>query len=506
MGINYSHSVKREGRLRKEACQKAFVAKLIEQGYTDVVALDNDKLQVSYTCSMHGSMTKKVWTPDETEETISLRTLPACWHCGRGKAKASNTKEQREKYLTENMPHVILLESSVVGMGTEYCKFRCTHHGDFSGNFSQLKNAKLGGCPGCSLNVERKPRVSELSLQRMRDSNCEIVEWGQHRSTEGIFRRLRGSTIRCIEHDVTFKISQTWFTGEADRNSMCHICRGVELGVNGGRSRQEVNLYRRVLERFPEAVPSHKIRGRMEVDIYVPSESLGIEYNGTMYHSYQHSLVSGKGKTSDEAVNKHIEKWKLSKSKGIRLISIWEHFYTGNEVGRKVVNARLSEELKTQRFPVGLNVFRDSGIPEDISKFYKMRSPLAVMDADFTLVACEGDVVCGAISVVSLGRKRYRVVNLACSVDSGTVYKMLISKLDKCEISVTLPNDWYTDFVPSIIGLTEKKIYGPCGHKVEKGHVTNLGRDLEDDDLAEYASMVRPYIYFDSGSTNYSNF
>lgn len=54
-----------------------------------------------------------------------------------------------------------------------------------------------------------------------------------------------------------------------------------------------------------------------EIDIYVPSKNIGIEFNGDYWHS-----------TEYKQKNYHFEKSKLAESKGIRLIHIWEHEWT----------------------------------------------------------------------------------------------------------------------------------------------------------------------------------
>lgn len=55
-----------------------------------------------------------------------------------------------------------------------------------------------------------------------------------------------------------------------------------------------------------------------EIDIYIEEFKIGIEYNGSWYHSE----LNGKDR------NYHINKTKLCENVGVRLIHIWEHEYT----------------------------------------------------------------------------------------------------------------------------------------------------------------------------------
>lgn len=52
-----------------------------------------------------------------------------------------------------------------------------------------------------------------------------------------------------------------------------------------GRSRMEFNLYCAIKDKYPDAYPGFKMKGRKEIDIWVPSLNCGVEYNGNYYHS-----------------------------------------------------------------------------------------------------------------------------------------------------------------------------------------------------------------------------
>ena len=51
-----------------------------------------------------------------------------------------------------------------------------------------------------------------------------------------------------------------------------------------GQSGLEFDLFMKTKQIFPDATPGHRIQGRKEIDIWVPSISCGIEYNGNYYH------------------------------------------------------------------------------------------------------------------------------------------------------------------------------------------------------------------------------
>lgn len=69
-----------------------------------------------------------------------------------------------------------------------------------------------------------------------------------------------------------------------------------------GRSKSEFDLFCAVKEVFPDALSGHRLKGGKEIDIWVPSIHMGIEFNGVYWHS------SAVGK--DRAY--HYEKTKLA--------------------------------------------------------------------------------------------------------------------------------------------------------------------------------------------------
>lgn len=93
---------------------------------------------------------------------------------------------------------------------------------------------------------------------------------------------------------------------------------------NNGASVLELSLRSTVLELCPndEAVFKAKgiIPGNLELDIYVPSKKLAIEFNGI----YWHSTIRNDDK------NKHLLKTELCQKNDIRLIHIWEHHFIQN--------------------------------------------------------------------------------------------------------------------------------------------------------------------------------
>lgn len=90
----------------------------------------------------------------------------------------------------------------------------------------------------------------------------------------------------------------------------CIVCYDYNTGVSS--SENEIYDYIKSLGLDP-IKNDRKILDGMEIDVFLPHANLGFEYNGLYWHS---ELNKDK--------NYHINKQDLAKSKGIKLINIWE--------------------------------------------------------------------------------------------------------------------------------------------------------------------------------------
>lgn len=114
-------------------------------------------------------------------------------------------------------------------------------------------------------------------------------------------------------------------------NTGCKSC------VMNGSSAMERDLADFVRSLFIDSdnevvLNSYKVIAPKELDIYIPSKNIAIEFNGL----YWHSEKGGKDK------NYHFDKWKACSDLGIQLITIWEDDWRDN---RSVVESMLKHKL-----------------------------------------------------------------------------------------------------------------------------------------------------------------
>lgn len=98
------------------------------------------------------------------------------------------------------------------------------------------------------------------------------------------------------------------------RNKWAELCT-THMGEPNTVSSVEGKVFDYVRERCPDAIRGERtiLGAKREIDIYIPSLKLGIEYNGLAWHSDRF----GRGD------NYHQEKTNVAKSKGVRLVHIW---------------------------------------------------------------------------------------------------------------------------------------------------------------------------------------
>lgn len=112
------------------------------------------------------------------------------------------------------------------------------------------------------------------------------------------------------------------------KNHGCPRCSTLKKTSSG-----EDEVYDYIVSLLPNEKiysSSRKLLWPQELDIYIPSHNLAIEYNGLYWHSEAHKSKSY-----------HYDKWKLCKDRGVQLVQIWEDDWKNPNT-----QARIKEMLK----------------------------------------------------------------------------------------------------------------------------------------------------------------
>ena len=115
----------------------------------------------------------------------------------------------------------------------------------------------------------------------------------------GKYKEIHGSDVTC------------------GKTSSCG-CKNVI--ISGSKAENEIKAY--VQSLLPEAeIKKVKILNGKEIDIYIPSLKLGIEYNGSAYHASENSLFRNHDKYY------HRDKFLEARKQGINLITVFDKDY-----------------------------------------------------------------------------------------------------------------------------------------------------------------------------------
>jgi len=109
-----------------------------------------------------------------------------------------------------------------------------------------------------------------------------------------------------------------------------------------GTSMQEKEIYEYIKSILPSDIEiitnDRTVISPFELDIYIPSKKIAIEFNGLYWHSYDHVETM-------EEKNKHVYKNNLCEQHGIQLISIFENEWINkNDIVKSILCSKLGEK------------------------------------------------------------------------------------------------------------------------------------------------------------------
>ena len=176
---------------------------------------------------------------------------------------------------------------------------RCREHGAFTGDISN----HLRGNVSCVPCRDHGNLTTDEVIRRSK----EVWEDRWDYSKTRYVRQLEKVTFTCREHGDFEQYTDAHFRGGVG----CSKCSWSKVS----KGEKEVLEYIKSLGLHPE----ENVKGlfpdspKVEVDIWVPTLSVAIEFNGIYYHSE-------KFRTPDY----HYTKFKLAQDRGITLLQIWE--------------------------------------------------------------------------------------------------------------------------------------------------------------------------------------
>lgn len=286
--------------LSKEEFIKRAKEKFGETYDFDSIDYVNTKTKVKIYCPEHGV---SYITP---HEMFSHKYVcPKCGNKDKGKEKKLTTEEfiKRSSKTHDNKYDYSITE--YVDQKTKV-KIICPKHGVFETNpYSHMVGSK---CPDCAAEsrIIKTTKTTEWFIKK-----AQKVHGDKYNYSKSIYKNIFSPiTITCPKHGDFEQIATYHVNGNG-----CPKC-GAMLSKN----ENEIYEYCKALCNDAEQSNRKEI-APYEIDIYIPSKKIGIEYNGILWHSEEHKKDK----------NYHLKKLNLCKEKGIKLIQVFEDEYVNSK-------------------------------------------------------------------------------------------------------------------------------------------------------------------------------
>lgn len=248
----------------------------------DAKSMDN----INIICKKHGIFHKRL------SRFLNGSGCPIC----SGKVKKKFSEFVEESNLVHNYFYVYN-DSNYINSHTKI-GITCPIHGTFYQTPTNHLNGN--GCPKCKAEKQRK--VTSLTKEGFVNKSSIVHDNKYSYSNAEYVNNHNVVTITCPIHGDFQQLPHNHLQGKG-----CPVC-----GNNLSKSEDEINKF--INELGIETIrKDKKLLNGLEIDIFVPTYNIGIEYNGLYWHSNQF-----------KDKNYHLEKTEICEKKNIRLIHIFE--------------------------------------------------------------------------------------------------------------------------------------------------------------------------------------
>jgi len=358
----------------------------------------------------------------------------------------------------------------------------CNQHG----SFMQTPKAHMNGS-GCSLcghemsNRKSTKNTSQFieESNKIHNNKYNYTETEYTHSTDKLF-------VECEKHGKFSTIANNHLQGHG-----CPVCAKQNF-----RSKPEFEI-KEFLESFDVEVKHTYYLNGTELDLYIPSYNLAIEFDGLFYHS------SGSVDTDAVISKKHIKKTELCEANGITLLHIFENEWENKKsIWKSMIRHRLGFSTKIHGRKT---VCRDitSKLADEFCKNNHMQG-IARAKYHYGLYYNQQ-----LVSVISIAGSRYNdndfeVIRYCNILDHNVVggFSKLIKhfrSLHSGSIVSYANRRWSKGGLYKASGFVEERITGPCYYYIKNDkiqhrsvfmkHKLNSQIDNFNPDLTEVENM-----------------
>lgn len=169
-----------------------------------------------------------------------------------------------------------------------------------------------------------------------------------------------------------------------------------------------------------------------EIDVYVPSHNLGIEYHGLWWHSY------GQPETTQQKL-RHQTKWLLAKQNNIVLLQILENeWIQKQEIVKSIISNKLGLSKKLNARSCKIVQISNT----DANQFFNNNHLSGSRSAKIAIALKSDDKTLMAISATEYKNGKWEIIRMAAK--NGILLRGGVSKLIKALIKEIKPNEILT--------------------------------------------------------------
>lgn len=228
--------------------------------------------------------------------------------------------------------------------------------GEYTGNKQKIEikheacGKKYYVTPIRFIKGDRCPYCSSSGKRTEEDIKKEILKLvGNEYSYIGGYTKSREKFQ--IKHNICGNVYDIKI-GDFRHGHRCPIC------ALKGKSEKELELFNFTQKHTKEKVCKKKI-GNYELDIYIPSKKIGIEFNGVYWHSIE-----------KKEKDYHKKKLSFMEKNGIIMYSLWE--YWGIDICKQIILEILKGNINYKRFCIYKNKKKQLYISKDLCPLKKM--------------------------------------------------------------------------------------------------------------------------------------
>ena len=420
-----------------------------------LVKYTNAKTRIEIICPLHGKFLQIPYNH------LSGKGCKECGHIENGKNKSITFEKFLKKAKLVHGDKYDYSKSKVENYKTKI-EIICKVHG----SFFQTPANHLGGkgCKECgmisTLNhiYENCSSSTEDFIQKSKELHGDTYDYSK---VEYVNNHTQVKII-CKEHGEFLQLPHNHLVGKG-----CKECGIQKAGHFLGTSKLEedfVNFiksfyYREIITSVRDKIPP------MELDIFLPEFNLGIEINGSYWHSERF-----------KDKNYHLKKYNLCKEKGIRLISIWEwEILKDKSKIENFIKNLISEKVKLQARKLKI---KEVNIEEQKS-FLKDNHLQGYVSCSLALGLYQGDELIQLMTLRAKDKKNkvYEIGRLATKIGYSVIggaerlFKNLQKMVDYEEIISYNNMDKFTGEVYERLGMNFESVSIPYGWIIDGRYV-----------------------------------